>query len=236
MSIRLLLLGFFLLWVPPQVRIPGPGGVVTSSGSSGSSSPTLIAHTNAHGPSGAGVTTTAINTTGANVIVVFVDQVYGSPATISDSQGNTWRTLTNNGYGAAFSCLSCNVSSSHTFSESSNASPYPMIVAVLAFAVSGTAGIDDSSSNVAYGQSSLQTGSITTTVSGDLLVTAVGGWCTLSSMSVNSGFTIVETSQDTANACFADAWQVQSAAGAINPTWTGWTGPDRMSAAAWGFK
>ena len=84
MFIRLLLSVFSLLWSPPQVRIPGPGGASPSA--------TAPAYINGGCAGGNGAQTASINMTGANLYVLTV--VGGTPTyTFSDTNSSSWSAL-----------------------------------------------------------------------------------------------------------------------------------------------
>lgn len=77
---------------------------------------TLIADANTGGLNGG--TTSAIDTTGADLFVLFAAFANGSP-TVSDSQGNTWTALTSRAAGSnrarLYYCIGPTTNASHTF-------------------------------------------------------------------------------------------------------------------------
>jgi hypothetical protein len=234
MFIQLLLSLFSLVWSPSQVRVPGPGGGTVAIPLTVS----LVVHTTGQAAYPNSVTTGAINTTGANVIVIFVDEVYGSPATPTDSLSNTWTKVPiSAGYPQAWYCVNSNTGSSHTFTESTNNSSVSaaLILGVIAFKLSGTASLDVAASVNAFGNLTTQPGSITPGFNGELLITMWGGSVLPTTLAVNSGFTLLDTATD-GSISFGDAWQAQTTLAAINPTWSGWTNPDRMAPVILAFK
>src|ERR1035437_2021255 len=97
---------------------------------------TLAVHTSADVGSGA-VTTSAIDTTGATLLVIETYSIFG-PGAVSDSKGNIWtdsaQVGAHNTGAHVFSCnLPCTVGSGHTFTQAANGSGYPEGIIVLAF-------------------------------------------------------------------------------------------------------
>ncbi len=91
MFLRLLVSLFTLLWPPPQVRIPGPGGAPAGAPASG------IAFINANSASAgaAGPVTTTLSVTAGNLIVVAADQYTGGATfTISDTVNTYTKVVT----------------------------------------------------------------------------------------------------------------------------------------------
>jgi len=78
----------------------------------------LIANTAQRGITGSGVTTPAINTTGANLLVVG-----GQSAAPTDSFGNTWTATPAVGNSRLYYCVNPTVGAAHTFSNSTSLFP-----------------------------------------------------------------------------------------------------------------
>lgn len=133
-----------------------------------------VAHTAAQGSTST-VTTAAINTTGASLIVSIVADILNVVTT--DSAGNTWTRVTSGAAGAnVFSNMyyvrSPTTSASHTFTQPGSSNAFPGL-AILAY--SGTAGlIDGLSFATTTGATSLATGSVAPTVDNDVLVFGLG--------------------------------------------------------------
>jgi hypothetical protein len=176
-----------------------------------------------------GATTSGIDTTGANLIVLA--PAWFTPAadpTISDSKGNTWTALTKRtGIQTAsrlYYCVGPTVGSGHTFTVS-DTGIYPALGVV---AVSGAHASPYHSENGAVNDGGLATshqpGSVTPPEDGCLVATGLG--CMSSSNhAINSGFS--ETSVDFGpgvNIAGAVGWLIQGTAGAVNPTWSWTTG------------
>ena len=179
----------------------------------------LVAHTAITGGA-ATLTTTAINTTGATLLQICYMAPYGALVQPTDSANNAAGKWINfgSGYGTAacYYILSPTTSSSHTFSVTNNGG-YNAALAVYAF--SGVASFDTAS--MVGGP--FQPGSITPASNGELLLTVELNWSgSYTSAAVNSGFTITDNTATTYQLA-AQAWQVQTTAAAINPTWSGFT-------------
>jgi hypothetical protein len=229
-----------LLVAAPAVIIARPSlanmmfGIVgdTQQGGASSNPFTLIAHTGSGSSNQNIIDTAAINTTGANLIVFGVGQYNNaSPPAPTDSAGNTWTGLTTYTAGATtfysqriFYCYNPTTSASHVF-EFSSSGTFPGLC-VQAF--SGSAASPFDVQNGTGNQStisSLQTGSVTPSLSNELLVTVCTfGNAGAGTASANSGFTTTDTFTNGANCVgMGMAYLRQGSAAAVNPTWT-WAG------------
>jgi hypothetical protein len=169
---------------------------------------------------GAGsITTSSIDTTGANLIVVSLSG-YLSVGNLTDSKSNTWTALTaqtNVVSVRLFYCYSPTVGSGHTFTQSANT--YGCI-GVLAFS-----GADASPFDVENGATSstspLSTGSVTPSDNGSLLVTGLCG-VNNGTYSVTESFTSLFAANYSAGSNMGGAcgYKVQATAAAINPAWS----------------
>lgn len=184
---------------------------------------TLIAHTLAGGGAN-GFTSSAINTSTATLIGVGVaSYLVGIAPTISDSAGNTgWVTATM--YSSTdvqlnwFYCLSPITSVSHTFTISGSSCYARGGIS----AWSGVSTLDQTvTGSFSLSATSFQPGSQTTSANGDLVICAVG-LNTANTLSVDSSFTILDQGNYSGGAFWGlgHAYLIQSAAGAVNPTWT----------------
>lgn len=178
--------------------------------------------------SGGPITTSAINTTGASLIVVQVN-IYPSSGTVSlsDSNSNTWTEI--NGYMAGGSyhelhtyyCASPTVGSSHTFTASGGAK---LAIAVQAFSGTAASPLDQQNGSYTASGTSLQPGAITPSQNGCVIISGLAFYTGGASPSIDSSFTrseYVSTGADVLQA--ACGYIVQSTASAVNPTWS-WTG------------
>lgn len=200
----------------------------------------LLAHTSCVG---SGCTTPSINTTGATIIVCWPIYYWtGTAGTCSDLYSNTWHTLTQ--YGS--SAIDTGIQGSFAYGPTTGtadtftcAGTYDACLVMIFNGTLAVSGVLDkqngavAASNVTY----VSTGSITTTVSGDLIVSAWGSNFTSSSgITVDSGLTVVDTATNGSDEYGADAWYVQPSAGAIGPTWTVSGSAGKMVAAVASFK
>ena len=197
-----------------------------------------IAHvvSTAQGASGAGnFTTSAINTTGANLIVVALCVYHpGTGLALSDSASNTWTGLTQQGTGDTrvrlFYCFNPTISATHTFTASG--SNIYATVGVSAF--SGAKAFDQESAGFASATNDVtaQPGSLTPPVDHCLLVTGLS-IIPGTSITVNSSFNASVVNYLASNhAGGGIAYKIQTTAGAENPTWSWTTAGDRASAMA----
>lgn len=190
----------------------------------------LVASTRAVSADGTGatVTTPGVDTTGATLLVAVVsDWPSTGPSGISDSKGNTWRTLTSRVttvrnrilYAWDHGGTALSVGSGHTISTTSGNF---QTIDFLAF--SGTQTSSDplgQQNGTTANAASVSAGSITPATNGEVIIAGVGedGSNTLS---INSGFTITNQDPFVGGAHFggAAAYLVQATAAAINPAWS----------------
>lgn len=192
----------------------------------------LIAHTAA-----ANATTTAINTTGADFIIVAVCSYSTTPVTNSDSASNTWSQLTEvqavsaNAHLRMFYVQAPTTSASHTFSTNANF----YAIAVAAFSGSQATPFDVQSTASATSLT-IQPGSITPAGNGELIISSVGmsaDGASGQTWSVDSSMTISDQIAPTGGAHNGLALAyLLSSTGAINPTWTASGGGSPNQAAA----
>ena len=209
-----------------QVRIPGPGGGTYSAGSGGGGGTfSLVAHVAASSGSGGDATTGAINTGGANLIVVGVAMLSTNPA-IQDNKGNTWSRLTVQTAGSNFSealfyCYAPSVGSGHTFNTNNGSNNYPSIC-VAAFSGSAASPLDQLSGSSATTTLSIQPGSITPGQDSELSIAFLGCNNSESSMTVNAGFSVTDSQLFVSGKAYGCAmgYLIQTTAAAVNPTWT----------------
>ena len=183
---------------------------------------TLIASVSA-APGAGGGATTAIDTTGATLIVVSIaDYSLASAGTVTDSKGNTYTPLSSRQQGAArhrfWYCLAPTVGTGHTFTRSVAAS-YPAIVV---FAFAGVASYESQSG--ATGNQPLVSGSLTPSANGALVV--VGRTCAVAATDTVAPAVFTLTKKTYLNGTNLEGtagYYVQPTAAAINPTWT-WAG------------
>jgi hypothetical protein len=193
----------------------------------------LVAQAGAGSTNGNNVTTVAVDTTGANLIVASVTD-YTTPAVLSDSNGNTWTALARSGSASSpftrlYYCDSPIVGAGHTFTASASGS-VPTINVVAFSGALGASSYDSPNQNGATTGSnvtSIQPGSSgTPSVDGCVIVTACSVQ-TLNTLAINSSFTIANQIGFVAAQRFGAgiAYLIQTTAAAVNPTWS-WSNPN----------
>jgi hypothetical protein len=190
----------------------------------------LLKHTKAGSTTSANATTPAIDTTGADLIVV-CGAFYGlvsSIGTLTDSPGNTYTILTSVRDGSNCGSVIAYIyapttNASHTFTITT-AGNYPAIC-VMAFSGSVSSPFDvqggahSSNSSV----TSIQTGNITPTQNGDLIVTGLcGASAGTNTPSLDLSFTVSDVQVGITSGCFQSSagYLVQGTATTVNPTWS----------------
>ena len=174
----------------------------------------VIAATAKGSPTGTGVTTDAIDTTGASLIVIALSS-YSQTGAISDSEGNTWAPLTMYGSGAErqqlYYCENPTTDSSHTFTNSGSTN-YPAL-SVIALE---NAGVYDGEES---GNTSASPGSVTPTENDCVVITGLTG--NGDSAGVGSGFAIAASADYVVGASMqgAIAYKIQTTVSAESPSW-----------------
>jgi hypothetical protein len=189
--------------------------------------PTLVANAGPTHGSGSAATTSGVDTTGSNLcLVVSYAYLGGNPtiATISDSKSNTWTNLTMRGGGLDADVLLSYVSNptvgaSHTFTTTFTAPSFAPVISAACFSGVATSTPFDVENGATSSATSLQTGSITPSVNGELLISAISKCCTSQTWTIDNSFSTIN-SDFSAGDGEAVTYKVQSAAAAINPTWT----------------
>jgi hypothetical protein len=183
-----------------------------------------------------GFTTGAIDTTGANLIVVAVTSfVSGPTVTVSDSKSNSYTPLTE--YAGAggleirlFYHLTPSVGGSHTFTCVGNAS-YPVLCAA-AFSNSSASAFEEENGATGESINTIQPGNVTPDDDNGLVISACGT-AVASDAVADSSFIEAEIQQYNIGVSMGCtlAYKIQTAAGAENPNWT-WGGASASSVAA----
>jgi hypothetical protein len=183
----------------------------------------LVAHTSAVA-SNVQTATATLNATGANFIVVAVSSAPVS-GTVTDSNKNTWTALTQYGVSGQgvgirlFYVYNPVVNSGQTFTFSDVAAVYPSI-AVAAFSGVAASPFDaQNGSFVVAGAGTHQTGSISPSADGELLISATGNSST-SADTIDSSFTVIEHQNYSAGFGLSLAYLAQTTAAPVNPAWT----------------
>lgn len=230
----------------PQGKIVG-GKVVGGkiAGAAGGGGWTLIANTSAQASNTITVTTSGINTTGADLIVMVIGNYSNTPlvADISDSKSNTWNILTAHDPGGdAISTIAwtraTSVGTAHTFTFNRGGNTTYPAICVAAFSGSNTSPADQQNGNYSLTVTSLATGSITPTANGALLIAGLAtGAAEGSTPAIDLSFSITNNSNFSAGVAIGShlAWKTQTTAAAINPTWS-WTNSIAAGTAIASFK
>jgi hypothetical protein len=169
------------------------------------------------------VTTPAVDTTGATILIAHVGSYDpGGAVTVTDSKGNTWSPLTAHANGDRsqfFYAENPVVGSGHTFSISTTGQYSGVIVGAFD-QVATASSFDQQNGANSASAATIATGSVTPSTNNQLIVAGVAS--DQASATINAGFTIIDTiAYNPGNAigsCFA--YLVQTTAAAVNPTWT----------------
>lgn len=204
---------------------------------------TLIAHTKVAGLGGTPITTPAIDTTGADLLVIGISQESNGPtsiAAISDSKGNTWTSGTVhavlNGVQTVIEWVPTpTVGTGHTFTLTKVDNNFAGALEVQAWSGSATSPFGGQNGATVSGATSLATGSVSPGVAGSLIV-AVLGSNNVSSIAIDTGFTISDTNAFAGGSNYAGSLAYLAPDTApVNPTWT-WTSSAASSASIVVFK
>jgi hypothetical protein len=187
-------------------------------------------------------TTTGVDTTGANFLVVAVSNYDSNSGTVTitdtiggSPSGNTWvlggpstRYGFNQGGNFYWYVYAANVGANHVFSAAVTGNATPTIAA-MAWAGMPSSG-SPSSVTSGTGASPFQTPTGLAANAGDLVLATFGGLQPSATVSVDTGFTIAQ--QDFTSYCGeAAAYLVPGSSGTYTPTWT-WTGGSGTSNAS----
>lgn len=188
----------------------------------------LVAHVAERTTSFNTFTTASIDTTGADLLVVFIADTDGT-TTLSDSKSNTWTPLTTRSFSGNFLSTyyakNAAVGTGHTFTATGTGKAQ----SVAASAWSGsdlTAPFDQQNGAGNFGTSG-QPGSITPSVDGCVVITGIGHRETTGSVTVSSPFSpALDSLVETQGHGIGHAYEIQTTATARNPTWTWTNGKD----------
>lgn len=179
----------------------------------------LVDHVATSSPDGNDATTSsAINTTGASLLIMAIADVGGT--TPVDSKSNTWVGLTaqSNVLRARLWYVDApTVGAGHTFGTTSGGGHYPSI-AIQAWSGSLPSPFDVENGALGVSATSLQTGSITPNLNNELVV-AMFGIQDADTITVDSGMTITDQINLGGNQHYGVvlAYLIQTTAAAINP-------------------
>lgn len=204
----------------------------------------LVASTIAGSPTNNNVTTSAIDTTGATLIVISANYITGatlSAPTDSKSNGTPTALTARNGTGGSASTRlyywdhPASVGSGHTFTFTCNGWP---TIGVMAFSGTKTGGFENENGNGQGAATSNQTGSCAATQNGSLFVTGLGVYVpSVTGIGVDGGYSANKLTHNSDGTSVAGAisYFLQGTAGTENPTWS-WTSSRSNAAAIADFK
>ncbi|MGP8269123.1 MAG: hypothetical protein ACLQLH_03570 [Terracidiphilus sp.] len=191
---------------------------------------TQIAATSAYASSASSVTSPAINTTGATLIVVMCGgSAMASPSAGNSGTADTWNNVGVRGssttyYTDIFYAYAPTTSSSQTFHCSGSSGMLWIQVAVYSGTLTTSAVLQTSTGQTASGSTSTTPGSITPTQSGELFVSAaVNKDTSLSCTNANITGSLSDFGNSTCGlyTLATDAASyINSGTTAVNPTWT----------------
>lgn len=197
---------------------------------------------NAKNLGAAGGTSDALDTTGADFLVAIVGRYNaGGSTTPTDSKGNSWTGLTEEGgstYAAVriFYSIPSSVGSGHTVTYSAGGS-YSSI-SFLAFSGVAQSSAFDVENRASGSGTSLNTGSVTPGQDDSLFVTGFGeSFGGSSGYALDLGFTVAGTALYAPGSAqgVGSGYLIQGAAAARNPAWS-WMGSNSLSAMIAVFK
>ena len=180
------------------------------------------------------VTTSAMDSTGADTIIISV-QTYNTtvPLTaISDSKSNVFVQLAHNNFGVydqrIFLCRNPTVGGSHTFSFGTGGASYAVVSAA---AFSGVGILSANDYTDATSASSVSAGPLTATSNGSLFYFSIGTGSTVTQSSVSGGFTEITDVAGVPSSWMGlhTSYKIQSTAASETPTST-LSGTDTMNA------
>ncbi len=174
---------------------------------------------------GANFTTTGVDTSGGNLIVVVVSYAAGTAPVVTDSYQNVWATA-----GAEYTNLTSSIQifyaasatcgTGHTFTCTGGNFKS---IAVEVFSGANTAAPKDQDNGASNdGGLTHQPGSITPGTDNQLVVTALGTGVGTENLTVDGGYSTPNTEQfssSNAYGCSA-SYLIQTSKAATNPTWT----------------
>lgn len=182
-----------------------------------------IAHTTGIGGSG-GATSSAWNTTGANLLIIGATGYQTGSPTCADTLGNTFTPLTEYS-DTTLSSVMLWYCYNPTTSASNTVTVGGLFWAVMgqAWKTAHSSPYDQQTGNSSASATSIQPGSLTPSQNGCLIVSVLCKWATTNAVSIDSGFTISDQIPNGSgtNLGSAMAYLVQGTAAAVNPNWSG---------------
>lgn len=188
------------------------------------------------------ITSDAIDTTGANFIVIGIGFYNGTTPnpSVSDSKGNTWTALTNRASTIVstrqYYCFAPTVGSGHTFTVSGVVS-YPAIAVQAWSGIAASPADQENGATTSGSWATVSTGSVTPSQANTVLVASLAFEAGGGTTAINSGFTISNTIAYGTSEGVSLAYKILTSADATNPEWSsGGTNSGDGAAAITSFK
>lgn len=204
----------------------------------------LLTGANGHGlcafTGNSSCTTSPINATGATLLVILQSNFGGGvsvPPTSSPTACATWTALsthfdgTTNSVVQIFYCFAPVTDPAQTFTCTGNYSGC-WYLAFKGTKTDASVFIADNGAGASSSVTSLQTGSVTPSGTGNALVSIISSNVIYpSGLAIDSGFTILDSQTSPSTEDGADAYLIDSGSSSLNPTWS-WTGAQAQIATA----
>lgn len=199
---------------------------------------TLLAHGSAIG--NAGATVSGQNCAGADLEIVYLS-VYGGAAgtAVSDSSSNTWHALTLGTQGQIWYAYNATASGSQSFSVTTSNSQFFGTIYSACFSGSLTSSdpFDFQNNATTSGNTFIQPGSVMPSLANSLIVTGLSSFVNTNTPTIDSGFTITDTSTSGGDVSGGMAYLPQSGGPSpVNPTWSGFSSGSTYGAVIASFK
>jgi len=171
---------------------------------------------------GGGSTSSAVDTTGADLLVAVLSYFSSSSKTLTDSKGNTWTQLTRRNQGSYSTqiiySVNPTVGTGHTFTNPGGSFPALMVAAFSDSNTTAPFDVENGASKTSG--TTLQTGSVTPSENNELLIAGIVHDKT--GITIDSGFTELFDIAYSAGNYMAGGfgYKIQTTAGAENPTFT----------------
>ena len=181
-------------------------------------------------------TTSAVDTTGANLLVVVTGDEGFS---VSDSKGNTWTlavqaAASGSPYSRIYYCYNPTVGSGHTFTVGLSYGA----IAVAAYSGSDSSPLDQTGATATGALvTTFASGNITPTTDNQLVVSGIGVGKSANTLTIGSGMSVAASKNAATGVTYgaAIAWIAQTTAAAINPSWS-WTSSGEAASPIASFK
>lgn len=188
-----------------------------------------------------GVTTDAINTTGANLIVIGIAWYSVTSPSISDNQGNTWTALTTSNVASdvgakLYYCVNPTTNASHTFTLGP-ANVYGGLIVAAFSGVKTTSPFDQQNGATSSSASALSTGSVTPSEDNELVIFIGGKGGNTTTVNATDVGSMIGSYAGITSTTYAAGmgYEIQTTATARNPSLSG-SGTSVMAARIATFK